>query len=574
MDAGVQFEGSLEPMPPVMVLEQLSTPSDRFDRLPEYATVRSEGAAWMREAPEDRAEVGRDLLALEDLLGDTLDPAGPSLVDMGIGAWDRVGGLLDQSEEQPGDDIERRMRRMLQPMTIEQLQEEDPVERLAAPEPDAATWSRAADLIEAIQRIHRHQGAGLSEGLRRGLDALHGRLQSQLNRARNHDATLDRRLDEASLSNDALPGMLRRRVTEYFAGGRFDADGVAVQVSSVSTGSNPYFEAIDAAVAEEQRQVDDVDLQTDALREVRQSAQSVAARILSQPEAETGELVAQLDTLFAREVALTEGQPWRKLPDGADVDTLALRKALAHLPRAATPQASGASTWAPQKHLPEVPVMGPDGQVIAVLRAGAQVSGNLVETADGRRLQIAHGDQQGLVDVRWLRGGQAKTEPGLPRPQAPRGAFKPAFTERSPQPLKAPPVPGTDMALAKAPARAPAPPKPALAKGRATGTVAAPSVSGPPLKIGRVSAQGLSGPDGERARPVLQRAMEHLEGRLTAKLAGDRALAQKLLTTEANITSVDVQITITVGGNVDSQAQAIADQIATRLIERARGAVS
>lgn len=573
MDAGALPEAPLDSLPPVMILDHLDAADVRFDRMPELAHARREGAAWMREDVEGRAGLGRDLVAVEGLLAEALEPTGPSLVDMGVEAWDRQGGLIDPETPLPGEGVRRRMHRMLQPMTLEQLQEEDPVERLATPDPDPGAWRRAADLIEAIQRLSGHLSGEISPALREALSALQARLGQQLRRERAHDATLDRRLDEAALSNSALPGHLRRRVTAYFDSGRFDAGGAVVAVVPGSSPDNPYLQAIEAAFAEEQREVEEAPLDQAALYAVRQQAQRAAAKALAaEGEAQAG-FVADLDRLLAQEVSMTQGRPWLGAAEGPEVDTLALRRAVAHLPRQAPTVAAGAAAWSPKPALPEIPVLGADGAVIGVLRAGDRVSGAL---ADGR-LRVDLGEASGEIDARWLTRADEASDPW---PTPPSGRFQPAYSAPQRQPLGAAPAPvmpalDPDLQLTVAQEAAPTQDPtvaPARAAARGPGA-AAPTPTGPALRIGAVQAQGLAGPDGAEARPILERAMAHLEHALATRLQSRPALAKALTQREASLSQVDVPITVHVGAPIEQQAQRLAGEIAEALIRQAQGAV-
>lgn len=146
-----------------------------------YRALRLAGQAWAGGGGGDADTFGETVLALEPLLAPSYLLDQPNVAGMGVGAWD-TGGV------EPMVDPERAIRRMVRGGRLARLFEDDEAE----PEDEEAS-GRAADLVEAMQRLERAAGKlpdAAPEAVRDGLASLRQDLRRRLQLEQRHNPKL------------------------------------------------------------------------------------------------------------------------------------------------------------------------------------------------------------------------------------------------------------------------------------------------------------------------------------------------------------------------------------------------
>ena len=604
-------------LPIELLPDRLESGLEHFDAVPEYQSLRACGAIWLRDSlDEDRAAVGQELLELEPLLEQTALLEAPNVAGMGVGAWER-----SPADERLADMPlpERSARRMFRSSVLAELMEEEPVVKPAEREGAPAELARAADLIEAIQRIDGLRAsvapsaepdvAGSTDPralLVEHLAALRSTLTRRLTRERQHHVGLDAELTTARLVDVNLPDELRRRAQDRSRSEVFDAGGQVLQADGGSAQTNPYEQAIEAALAVEQTQASPFEsASADELARLADLRIKIADASEQAAHVETGSTASKLDKLrrlLAEEVTLTGGRPAAPLPpqvdlltepDAADryhaaraVDTVAIRRqwsaASASDQPASQTRSAVATGWAPRPGLPEIPIFehGQDrASVIGYLTAGEPV--RPLGPVDGPfiRVPVPGRSQPGWISTelvhrvqsrraQWTKGLRSPTAlpPQPPDPKEPR-AESPTYSAPA-RSAKADrldmPVAQTDTSGAVAVDASDGSPTHAGQSRRAT-------AEGLPISIGQIEIDGLSGPDAPEAARLVDSALEQLGDILQSRLANKPELRAQLAAGSTRIRALEVDVDIFAGSPADmrSRARVIAGRIAEALLSKA-----
>ncbi len=517
-------------LPLERVPERLELGLERFEALHEYAALRTEGAAWLREDPsEDRGRLGRDLLEIEPLLERSVLLDQPNVAGMGVNPWDR--GFADVAPG--GIDPERRARRMVRGTMLERLMNEEPVEAPAAPRLDPAALGRGADLVEALQRLGQAEAALPPEApaaLRERLARLRRELGGRLRRERAHDAGLDGALGAARLDAPDLAARLRAQASAAVAQEQPDTNGAVARPLRGGSAENPYDAALQQALA--LPPAPEVDAR--ALAEVRTEARrAVTAALEAPPDSRTSKrLVERARRLFAQEAGLTDG---RLATPGGDVDTLALRRQIAGRPGTSPRPAAAGGGLTPAA--PEVPVLsgrGPRAKVLGYLAAGETVTPAGEASRGAVPVVVPGSARKGWVFSSMLRSAPT------------------AWPGR----LEAPDAIGT----------APVPSRPRLEPG--AGPVGALAQARGPLRIDDTVVEL---PDGvEGASGLMTAALGQLPDVLGGRLAADPGLRERLSKAAGSAPELELELTLPTGRAGDPRllGRVLAEQMADVLVRR------
>ena len=566
---------------------RLERDPDRFDPLPDYGTLRLETALWVREleadAPEAelRADLGRELLLMEPLIERSVLLETPNLAGMGVRAWDRSPLSIDGADAHlEVATPERRARRMMRGTSLEALVEEEPVVRSSEAAVDAGAFARTADIVEALQRVRRAASVlpeGAPEPIGAGLERLRDTLRRRLAAERRHDAGIDAALSIAKLADTALPETLRSRAALAQAAEIQDHAGQVVRVDRPR--ENPYDAAIESVVAAERHASAPTwsDADADRVAELRRHIATQARRATTAKGDAAARAVEKTRRLLAREVALTGGRPGAPLParDGADadyeaarsIDTLAVRRALAARPGTA-PRPSADRGVTPRTDLPELPILssrGPKARVVGYLAAGERLPPLGPGDADHIRVAVPGRREAGWIARAWLDTGRVARFPWPSRLEAPDVIARtvgPRPPQLAPRPSALAEAAPSDLTLARDPTGAAAPPVRSELRSEP---------AGPPLSIGRVRVEGLSGPGADAARAVLDAALATLPDVLSDRLERDPALAERLSAADVRVGDLRVPLEVRAsGGDPRARGRIAAERIADALLDRAR----
>lgn len=559
----------------------LSTNDPSIDPRDPLTALRAAGEGWT--GPGATA-LGEALDGLQGPLGRSYLLDQPNVAGMGIAAW----GLSLPAIHPPSP--ERAARRMVGKGMLGDFLGPDEETDEAARLDDPTALTRAADLLDALQRLQTAAVAAAEAPapvLTRIAD-LRRDLNQRLRAEARLSPALRRRLAALDPDDPATLAALRAPAAPPEPEPSAADTPEARPIPRSQSADDPYTAALDTAIAR------DPAPETPALAALRDRIATTTDRALAAPpdSDRARRLVEQARRLLAQETLLTDGRL------GADaardrVDTAALRRALADRPASDRPAPATDRAIAPRPDLPEIPILssrGPRARVVGYLRAGEatealrHAGGHVQVKAPGQarpgwipeRLVIA-ADRPlawpGPLGAPGVPGGApAATAAPTDAPRRVPGHISPELARlaalisgQTGTPLSALIDAIGDRPLATDPAQ----PAPQKTTRRARGeAAAAPPTAAPraPLTIGRVDINGLDGPDASEAAAVLNAALAALPALLDTRLRADPERLRRLREQGTHQSALTIPLRVEHGGDPRARGRVLADHIADALV--------